>query len=55
MKSVSADENRQMETEIGVNKQLFTARQPATQRLSMTLMNESSVNAIKKGDEDDKS
>jgi hypothetical protein len=26
MKSVSADENRQMETEIGVNKQLFTAR-----------------------------
>jgi hypothetical protein len=51
----SADGNMQFKTEIAVNKQLFTARQPAMQRISMTIMNESSLNAIRKGDEDDKS
>lgn len=47
--------NMQLKTEIGVNKQLLTARQPAMQRISMTIMNESSLNAIRKGDQDDKS
>lgn len=47
--------NMQLKTEIGVNKQLLTARQPAMQRTSMTIMNESSLNAIRKGDQDDKS
>ncbi len=51
----SADGNMQFKTEIAINKQLFTTRQPAMQRISMTIMNESSLNAIRKGDEDDKS
>ena len=49
----SADGNMQFKTEIAINKQLFTTRQPAMQRISMTIMNESSLNAIRKGDKDD--
>ena len=50
---LSVFDEKQIATEIEGNKQLLTTRDPVMARISMTIMNESSLNAIKKGDEDD--